>query len=216
MGWTVIWMNDMSDLDKVDHSTVWLAALSPKRLFHPNVKYAMYLADPVHLLPSVDDVLFLTSQMWRRAQTAQKVKQSIGLVKSDKELPISFEPERKVGLLVGALRMGGPEDLISISPWKHEVSWANAMNKMSFEIYGNDTYTETESLKSQRESYERVQGYVNSPQLRSAYEPPYKYAVYHCKFELKFFSVFDYKTGSIILSFINCNRARGQNSLDDA
>ena len=180
-GWTLIWMSISDDLSKVEHSNVWLAALSPKRLFHPSVKYAMYLADATILTPSSEDVLFLTSQMSRPALLPGKAKEHIGLASSDRELGLASEPERKVGLLVGALRVAPADDPLSISPWNNKISWLEARMKMSVEITGREDVNETQSVQRQRESYERITAFVNSPQLRSPYAKLYKYDFYHCE-----------------------------------
>jgi len=180
-GWTLIWLNDSDEPSKIEHPTIWLAPLSPKRLFHPSVQYAMYLSDATILTPTSEDVLFLTSQMSRQAQTPRKEKQRIGLVSSDKELGLASEPIRKVGLLVGALRLAAAEDPIPLSPRNKKISWLEARKKMSLEIVGREDVNETQSVQRQRESYERIQLFVNSPQLRSPYAKLYKYDVYHCK-----------------------------------
>ena len=183
-GWTLIWLSNASDLSKVDHSSLWLAPLSPKRLFHPSLKYAMYLADATSLTPGVEDVLFLTSQMWRPAERPQKVQQRIGNKKNKNELILESEPERKVGLLVGALRIAPADDPGSISPWTNKIPWINAVNKMFVEINGDEAVHETEVVRRQRESYERIQGFVNSPQLRPVYSLSYKYDFYHCEYHI--------------------------------
>lgn len=178
-GWTLIYLSNANDLRKLDHSSLWLAALSPKRLFHPSVTHAMYLANITTHSPGVEDILFLKSQMWRPAQSPLKTLQRIGPKKrGSKELLLESEPERKVGLLVGALQIAPPDDPLSISPYKFNFPWLEARYAMSIETTGQLQKAETLSVQNQREFYERISPLVNNPPYRSGYEPVYKYFFY--------------------------------------
>lgn len=75
-GWNLIpvdWENDTARFQ----DKKWLPKLSPKKLFHQSVHYAIYLQDDLTKTPSLEDMLFIISLMnWKRQDFNGNIQQS--------------------------------------------------------------------------------------------------------------------------------------------
>lgn len=74
-GWNLIGVDMEGSQMKAENK--WLPKLSPGKLFHPKVRYAIYLQDDLQKSPKGDDILFIISMMiWQKLDLLGKVEKS--------------------------------------------------------------------------------------------------------------------------------------------
>jgi len=175
-GWMLIWIPNAIDDLSVDEKS--LLKLSPSKMFHPTVKYAMFMDEFFSVSAHLDDVKFMVSEMKRKALSERSISLKLGGHKKKYHLPA--EPERKCAILLSDLKLRKSDDKNEkdLKPGT-KISTVNAAKYMLFEI-GFDTSKSTPKLvKEQRKFYDLIPSYVNKQDLRSIFEPKYDFKLKH-------------------------------------
>ncbi len=175
-GWILIWLPDAVDEIRTDEFS--LLKLSPSKMFHPTVKYAMFMDEFFSVSANLDDVQFMVSQMSRKALPERSISLKLGGRKQKFILPA--EPERECTLLLPALKPIKSDSKNEVHPKPgSKIPIKDAIKYMLYEL-GMDTSKSTPiAVKKQREFYQKIPTYVNKQDLRSILEPKYNYNLNH-------------------------------------
>ena len=175
-GWVLIWVPEAIGEIRIDEFS--LLKLSPSKMFHPSVKYAMFMDEFFSVSANLDDVRFMVSQMSRKALPERSVSHKVDNRKRKFILPA--EPERKCALLLPALKTIKSNDKNEVRPKPGaKIPLKDAIKYMLFE-QGMDTSKSTPpAVKKQKEFYQKIPTYVNKQDLRSILDPKYNYNLNH-------------------------------------
>ena len=177
-GWILIWVQDnLEPLSVTDRS---LLKLSPGRFFHSDVKSALFVEENFSVSPNVEDCKFLVHELRRKALDKRTAKVMRDGVKHRYQLP--KEPQRRAAVLFAPLRYPNVDDP-TVQKYRHgqkKLTVLDASKFMRYEVGIGYDEKEPQSIRRQREFYERVPNFVNrDKELRSAYEPYYLYSMRH-------------------------------------
>jgi len=173
-GWILVWVPDIADDDYSDD--LWVPKLSPGRLMHPDVKYAMFVDENFAVTPNIDDVQFLISEMHRPALKERPFHKFDENGKKIKFV-LPAEPERRAAILMNNIKQKKSKEEEAGSAEK--ISVYDAAKFMVYENGGDPSVSDPRPLKRQREFYERLMSFVNRDDLRSIMEPVHKYEMKH-------------------------------------
>jgi len=172
-GWVLVWLPNATE--PLPQDVYNIPKLSPGRLFAPTVRHALYVEENFSTTPDLYDLMFLSSEMNRRALNERTHTQKDENGKKQKfQLPA--EPERHAVLLASAMRKKKAEDG-TVSTKK--ISPYDAVKQMVMEVGGDPRESDPKPLKQQREFYERILSFVNRVDLRSPREPTHRYDIRH-------------------------------------
>ena len=184
-GWILIWVKDgMRELSAPDAS---LMKLSPSKFFHPTVQYGLFVEDNFKVSPNLDDVLFLVDEMHRRKLNDRSLKKEVQIETPDGPITkkvkyrIPQEPSRRAAILFAPLRYPNINAPIvdQYRDGRNRLTVRDAAKFMGYEVGYQPGEKEPISLRRQREYYERIPTYINKPELRSNFEPWYRYSMRH-------------------------------------
>ena len=173
-GWILVWVPDTMDGENADE--MWLPKLTPGRLMHEDVRYAMFVDEFFTVTPNIDDVQFLISEMHRpalRERPFHKVDENGKKIK----FILPAEPERRAAIMMNNIKQKKSKDEETGDAEK--ISVYDAAKFMVYESGGDPSQSDPKPLKRQREFYERVTSFVNRDDLRSVAEPVHKYEMNH-------------------------------------
>ena len=173
-GWVLVWVPDTMDGENADE--MWLPKLTPGRLMHEDVQYAMFVDEFFTVTPNIDDVQFLVSEMHRpalRERPFHKVDENGKKIK----FILPAEPERRAAIMMNNIKQKKSKDEETGDAEK--ISVYDAAKFMVYENGGDPSQSDPKPLKRQREFYERVTSFVNRDDLRSVAEPVHKYEMKH-------------------------------------
>ena len=178
-GFILIWVqDDLQPLSVTDRS---LLKISPGQFFHQDVTHALFVEENFPVSPNIEDCKFLVQELRRKALTKRSLKIQIGETKHKYQLPP--EPQRRAAMLFPPLRYPNLDDptVKKYIDGKKKLTVLDASKFMRYEV-GDSIHGEKEpqSIRNQREFYERVPQFVNrDKELRSTYEPYYQYMMRH-------------------------------------
>ena len=182
-GWILIWVPDaLEDLSFTDRS---LLKLSPGKLFHKDVKRALFVEENFSVSPNIEDVQFLVAEMNRDAFNKRTVKKDITVTNpisgKEREKQVKYrlpaEPPRRAAILFAPLRY--PNKHIEGHNPDKKLSIHAATKFMRYELDLDPNEKEPVEIRRQREFYERIPSYLNRNELRSFLEPWYRYSMRH-------------------------------------
>jgi nucleoside-diphosphate-sugar epimerase len=182
-GWILIWIeNALEELSVTDKS---LLKMSPGKLFHKEVKRALFVEENFSVSPNIDDVQFLVGEMTRGAFEKRAVRKDIlvpmpngGERTKSVKYRLPSEPQRRAAILFAPLRYPNIEGQQLFDPRK-KLSVHDASKLMRYEIDLDPNDKEPADIRRQREYYERIPSYMNCNELRSNFEPWYRYSMRH-------------------------------------
>lgn len=169
-GWFLIWVPEAHRALSTADS--FMLKLTPGKFFSSDVKHALYVDERFRQSPTIDDVLFLVGQTQRAALKQRSVYQRLESGKKKKYV-LPPEPKRKAILMVSPMYRPANSEGEKITVLKATKIMLNETG-----VPAEDP-KESQSLKKQREFYERVPTFVNRVDLRSTFEPWYRYEFKH-------------------------------------
>jgi hypothetical protein len=156
-GWLLIFVDGATSA--LSAEDIFLPKLSPRRLFHPSVRRAMFVDENFSSTPLPEDALFLTSEMSRG-----KIKKRTVIGPNEKGKKIKYklpeEPPRTAVLMVAPARDLPKEDL-------HHMPLKEVMKILVKEMGGKENDPEPKDVRIQREFYDKARSLINSFDLRS-------------------------------------------------
>ena len=183
-GWILIWVPDsLESLSDADKS---LLKLSPGKLFHKDVKRAVFVEENFSVSPNIEDVQFLVAEMNRDAFGKRIVRKDVPITNplsgKEKTKQVKYrlpaEPPRRAAILFAPLRYSNKHVEGRVDPYK-KLSVYEMTKFMRYEIDLDPNVKEPVEIRRQREFYERNPTYLNRNELRSFSEPWYQYAIRH-------------------------------------
>ena len=156
-GWLLIFVDGATE--PLGAEDIFLPKLSPRRLFHPSVRRAMFVDENFSSTPMPDDALFLVSEMSRG-----KIKKRTVMGPNEKGKKIKYklpeEPPRTAVMMLAPMRNLPKEDV-------HHMPLRELSKHMLKEAGANENNPEPKEVRVQREFYERARSLINSYDLRS-------------------------------------------------
>ena len=183
-GWILIWVKGaIEPLSVTDRS---LLKLSPGNFFHPDVHSALFVEENFSVSPNIEDVLFLTGEVRRKALVKRTLKVTLPETKQHVQFILPAEPTRRAAILFAPLRVPNVPNDSTVQQYRQlgnnkKLSLHDAVKFMRYEELGVDHLDkEPADVRRQREFYERIPSYLNkNSEMRSDSEPWYRYSMRH-------------------------------------
>lgn len=156
-GWLLIFVDGAAE--PLTAEDIFMPKLSPRRLFHPSVRRAMFVDENFSSTPMPEDALFLASEMSRG-----KIKKRTVMGPNEHGKKIKYklpeEPPRTAVMMVAPMRNMPNVDA-------HLVPLREITKKLLKEVGGNEEHPEPKEVRVQREFYEKARTLINSFDMRS-------------------------------------------------
>lgn len=156
-GWILIFVDGATQ--RLSAEDIFMPKLSPRRLFHPSVKRAMFVDENFSSTPLPEDALFLSSEMSRG-----KLKKRTVMGPNERGKKIKYklpeEPPRTAVLMVAPTRNLPKVD-------SHHTPLKEITLHFIREVGGSEDDPEPKEVRVQREFYEKARSHINSFELRS-------------------------------------------------
>jgi len=167
-GWILIWVKDAHK--PLSNHDMAMMKMAPGKLFSKGARHSVFVDENFPVSPNHDDVLFLVSQTHRPPLPDRNAYRRMENGKNLK-YRLAAEPERRAAIVMSPLKY----KKVPNTGLPGKISVYQATKYMQVEIGINPETRETNSLKKQREFYERVPTFVNRLDFRSNQEGWYKY-----------------------------------------
>ena len=171
-GWILVWADAAVDLSSQEE---FLLKLSPGKLFHSDVKSAVFIDQDFGVSPKADDILFLVHEMHRKSSEARVVKRK---TRPKAKFLLPAEPERKAIVLMSELKYQDTNTAERLSP-DERISVYEATRFMRFSNGESPLGREPADIKLQREFYDRLRASINPDLGRRPDEPVHKFELRH-------------------------------------
>jgi hypothetical protein len=156
-GWLLVFVDGATE--PLAAEELFMPKLSPRGLFHPNVRRAMFVDENFSSTPMPDDALFLASEMSRG-----KVKKRTVMGPNEDGKKIKYklpeEPPRTAVMMVAPMRNLQKFDT-------HPMPLREITKHLLKEVGAEEDSPEPKEVRVQRVFYERARGMINSFDLRS-------------------------------------------------
>jgi len=172
-GWILIWTMDTPE-EMPSHEKFFLK-LSPGRLFHEDVKAAVFIDQGFGVSPKADDIKFLVHEMQLKPWKAPVVKRK---TRPKAKFLLPAEPQRRAVVLMSELKFQDSNDAERLSP-DEKISTYEATRFMRFSNGEEPLGKEPANIKLQREFYERLRNSINPDTSRAPVEPLHKFEMNH-------------------------------------
>jgi hypothetical protein len=168
-GWILIWTKDTpADLPIHDK---FLLKLSPGRLFHKDVKSAVFIDQAFGVSPTSDDIQFLVQETYRKAWKPRVVKRK---QRPKAKFLLPAEPQRRAIVLMSELKFQDSSKSERLSP-DEKISTYEATRFMRFSNGEDPLGKEPPNVRLQREFYDRLRATINPDYARGPGEPLHKF-----------------------------------------
>ena len=172
-GWILIWTMDTPDELPV-HEKFFLK-LSPGRLFHEDVKSAVFIDQGFGVSPKADDIKFLVHEMQRKPWSSRIVKRK---TRPKAKFLLPAEPQRRAVILMSELKFQDSSNAERLSP-DEKISTYEATRFMRYANGEEPLGKEPADIKLQREFYDRLRTSINPDVSRAEVEPLHKFGLKH-------------------------------------
>jgi nucleoside-diphosphate-sugar epimerase len=172
-GWILIWTQNAPDV--LSTAERFLLKLSPGKLFHPDVKSAVFIHQSFGVSPRADDVLFLVHEMNRKPKKARVIKRK---TRPKAKFLIPSEPQRKAIILMSELKKQDSATSERLAP-EERITTYEATRFMRYSNGEEPLGKEPIEIKSQREFYDRVRATINPDNARGPSDPLHKFELSH-------------------------------------
>ncbi|KAL3789343.1 hypothetical protein HJC23_006497 [Cyclotella cryptica] len=156
-GWILIFVDGATQ--PLTAEDIFMPKLSPRRLFHPSVRRAMFVDENFSSTPLPEDALFLASEMLRG-----KLKKRTVMGPNERGKKVKYklpeEPPRTAVLMVAPTRNLPKAD-------SHHMPLKEITLHLIREVGGSEDDPEPKEVRVQREFYEKARSLINSFELRS-------------------------------------------------
>ena len=156
-GWLLIFVDGA--IEPLTAEDIFMPKLTPRRLFHPSVRRAMFVDENFSSTPMPDDALFLASEM-SRGKLKKRTVMGPNEVGKKIKYKLPEEPPRKAVMMVAPMRNLPKVD-------SHQMPLRQITKHLLKEVGANEDDSEPKEVRVQREFYERARSLINSFDLRS-------------------------------------------------
>jgi nucleoside-diphosphate-sugar epimerase len=168
-GWILIWTKD-TPADISIHEK-FLLKLSPGRLFHKDVKSAVFIDQAFGVSPTSDDIQFLVQETYRKSWKPRVVKRK---QRPKAKFLLPAEPQRRAIVLMSELKYQDSSKSERLSP-DEKISTYEATRFMRFSNGEDPLGKEPPNVRLQREFYDRLRATINPDYGRGPGEPLHKF-----------------------------------------
>ena len=172
-GWILIWTQNAPDT--LSSAEQYLLKLSPGKLFHPDVKSAVFIHQSFGVSPRADDVLFLVHEMKRDPWKARIIKRKN---RPKAKFLVPSEPQRKAVILMSELKKQDSSASERLAP-EERITTYEATRFMRFSNGEEPLGKEPPEIKLQREFYDRIRASINPDHARGPSDPLHKFELNH-------------------------------------
>ncbi len=172
-GWILIWTHNAPDT--LSSAEQYLLKLSPGKLFHSDVKSAVFIHQSFGVSPRADDVLFLVHEMERDPWKARIIKRKN---RPKAKFLVPSEPQRKAVILMSELKKQDSSASERLAP-EERITTYEATRFMRFSNGEEPLGKEPPEIKLQREFYDRVRASINPDHARGPSDPLHKFELSH-------------------------------------
>jgi len=172
-GWILIWT--LETPDKLPTHEQFLLKLSPGRLFHEDVKSAVFIDQEFGVSPKADDIKFLVHEMQRKPWKSRVVKRK---TRPKAKFMLPAEPRRRAVVLLSELKYQDSSKAERLSP-DEKISTYEATRFMRFSNGEEPLGKEPANIKLQREFYDRLRVSINPDTSRAPGEPLHSFVMNH-------------------------------------
>jgi len=172
-GWILIWT--MNTPDELPVHEKFFLKLSPGRLFHEDVKSAVFIDQGFGVSPKADDIKFLVHEMQRKPWSSRVVKRK---TRPKAKFLLPAEPQRRAVILMSELKFQDSSNAERLSP-DEKISTYEATRFMRFANGEEPLGKEPADIKLQREFYDRLRAQINPDTSRAEVEPLHKFELKH-------------------------------------
>lgn len=172
-GWILIWTTDTPE--DLATSEKFLLKLSPGRLFHKDVKAAVFIDHEFGVSPRADDILFLVHEMSRKPWSSRVVKRK---TRPKAKFMLPAEPQRRAVVLMSELKYQDSSEAERLSS-DERITTYEATRFMRYSNGEEPLGKEAPAIKLQREFYDRLRTMINPDHARGPGEPLHKFELSH-------------------------------------
>jgi nucleoside-diphosphate-sugar epimerase len=172
-GWILIWTKDTPE--ELSTYEKFLLKLSPGRLFHKDVKAAVFIDQAFGVSPRADDIQFLVHEMHRKPWNSRIVKRK---TRPKAKFMLPAEPQRRAVVLMSELKYQDSSDAERLSP-DEKITTYEATRFMRYSNGEEPLGKEPAAIKLQREYYDRLRASINPDHARGPGEPQHKFELKH-------------------------------------
>jgi hypothetical protein len=171
-GWILVWTKVPNKLPAYEE---FLLKLSPGKLFHKNVKAAVYIDQRFSVSPTYNDILFLVQELHRKAWSSRILKRKS---RPKAKFLLPSEPERHAVVLMSELKLQDSSKSKPLDPGVR-ISAYEATRFMRYSNGEEPLGREPADVKIQREFYDRLRASINPDHGRHPDAPVHKFELKH-------------------------------------
>jgi hypothetical protein len=165
----------LGESDELSIAERFLLKLSPGRLFHRDVKAAVFIDQQFSVSPKADDIKFLVHEMSRKEWSSRVVKRK---ARPKAKFLLPAEPNRQAVILMSVLKYQDSSDAKRLSP-ETKINIYEATRFMRYSNGEESLDKEPAEIKLQRDFYDRVRPIINADHSRWPGEPLHKFELDH-------------------------------------
>jgi len=169
-GWNIIEVDFRGD--NIEAADKWLSKLSPSKLFHSRVRYAIHLNDDLPMSPSIDDMLFIVElTKWEKRDTFDVVKES----KESIMLLSALDLNMKNANVNNQPDKGAPLH----AEWKPSIMTIQQAKDKIMEYHGAVQQKDRQALQRRITFTQQAMLLLNRPEFSTAWQTTLKYKLRH-------------------------------------
>jgi nucleoside-diphosphate-sugar epimerase len=172
-GWILIWTKDAPE--ELSTAEQFLLKLSPGKLFHQDVKSAVFIDQGFGVSPRADDILFLVHEMNRVPWHSRIVKRK---TRPKAKFLLPAEPQRKAVIFLSEMKKQDSSEAERLSS-EEKITTYEATRFMRYSNGEEPLGKEPPEIKLQREFYDRVRASINPDHARGPSDPLHKFELNH-------------------------------------